>query len=88
MTASNCKHPITPEMVERFATYRRREPSWGVLHVAFDDGNWLADLSDTDARTDEERALLADYRLLTESQRRRLRRKAEDAAGPVAERNP
>jgi hypothetical protein len=36
---------LTPELVERFRDYRRRESAWGVLHCMFDDGNWYGPAS-------------------------------------------
>lgn len=37
---------VTQEIVDRFADYHRREPSWGVLHVSLDDGNYDCTISD------------------------------------------
>lgn len=31
--------PTIPEVVERFARYRRQHSAWGALHVVLDDGN-------------------------------------------------
>lgn len=75
MTAPHCAQPITPEIVERFAAYYRKHPSWGAFHVCLDDGNWWASAFPVDD-DDEERVLVAIFDRLTESQRRRLAGKA------------
>jgi hypothetical protein len=33
------KPSLTPELKSRFAAYHKKNPTWGVLHVALDDGN-------------------------------------------------
>jgi hypothetical protein len=79
MTAPKCKQPITPEIVERFAAYYRDSAAWGLFHVSLDDNNWtpVPPPYGEEKRTEEEHALVAIFNALTQSQRRRLRRKAE-----------
>ncbi len=75
----SAKVTITPEMVERFAHYYGKHPSWGVLHVSFGDGNWdcACVLLLNAGSTSEDLAVAEIHDSLTESQRRRLRNKAE-----------
>ncbi len=75
---------ITPELVERFAAYRHREPMWGSLHVVLEDDNLESvDFCITWAEShgDSEGANLA--RILarmSKSQRGRIGRRATAAA--------
>lgn len=74
---------ITPEVIERFAAYYRRHPTWGSLHIVLDDDN-LADshvefcigwaLGEGDSEGHELACLL---RSMTRSQRARIGRRAE-----------
>lgn len=81
MTAPSARIHITPEIVARFAGYHARNPSWGVLHVSFDDGNWNTNIGSWigDEITAEERGLVGIHDAMTPSQRRRLCRKAGEA---------
>ena len=42
MTAPSATIHVTPELIEKFATYHQREENsaWGSLHIVLDDGNF------------------------------------------------
>lgn len=91
MTAHNEKPTLTPERVRWFAEYYKRNPAWGVFHVALDDGNYECGAATWDPAAGLMRAAWpADLReaaewfeTLTKSQRRRLAHKAEDLANTI-----
>lgn len=76
MTAPSCKRPLTAEVLDAFREYHRREPSWGIFHVALDDGNYKSDAAPERwldrTYTDEERRLAAIFAELSPSQRAKV----------------
>lgn len=46
MTAHRTKPTLTRDRVSWFADYYRREPEWGVFHVALSDGNYHCGAAD------------------------------------------
>lgn len=68
--------PTLPEVVDRFADYHRRNPSWGMLHSALDggnvaDGHILLDVKWAEYKGDAEAVMLTNL-LLRMSRRQRL----------------
>lgn len=70
VTAPGARVALTPALVDRFASYHRRELSWGIFHVALDDDNYEADCDEP--RTDEERDLASLFRQMSRTQRAKL----------------
>jgi len=82
MTAHASKPTITPERLAWFARYHHRHAEWGVFHVALSDGNWTMTAQD-DGRDEwpvDVREHAEWFDKLTQSQRRRLGKKAEQLA--------
>ena len=87
MTAHREKPTLTPDRIAWFADYHRQHPSWGIFHVALDDGNYECGAAKESWAitpwTDAEREAAAWFDQLTPSQRRRLGQRAEDLAADV-----
>lgn len=93
MTAHKEKPTITPERVEWFANYLRKNPTWGVFRVSLDFGASTGDLFDVTTMKwvpGGRAAWPADVReaaewfdKLTPSQRRRLGMKASNIAHTI-----
>lgn len=89
MTAHRPKPTITPERIEWFARYLRREPAWGVFHVWLDDGNYDLPftLYDADGQAPDVIEAGEWFAKLTASQRKRLGHKADRRAIEIAKEN-
>lgn len=86
MTAHREKPTLTPDRIAWFARYYRRNPSWGIFHVALADGNYnfgSARESRSTLWTTSESEAAAWFDALTPSQRRRLGQRAESLASTV-----
>lgn len=70
---------VTPEMIERFAAYYKENRAWGDLHVVLDDGNFKDGYVDhcIEWSNGEGKQLAIILRSLTQTQRRKVGRRAE-----------